>query len=48
MRVAKEIGALTDRIDVLLNNAGGIGRKKVVTAEGNEAIFAGNHLERSS
>jgi len=44
MRVAKEIGALTDRIDVLLNNAGGIGKEKVVTAEGNEAIFAGNHL----
>jgi len=43
-RAAREIAALTDRIDVLLNNAGGIGRELVVTAEGNEAVFAGNHL----
>ena len=43
-RMAGEIVTLTDRIDVLLNNAGGIGKEKVVTAEGNEAIFAGNHL----
>src|SRR5689334_8283652 len=39
-RAAREVAALTDRIDVLLNNAGGIGKEKFVTAEGNEAIFA--------
>jgi NAD(P)-dependent dehydrogenase (short-subunit alcohol dehydrogenase family) len=43
-RAAAEIAALTDRIDALLNNAGGIGKERVVTAEGNEAVFAGNHL----
>lgn len=43
-RAAEEIAALTQRVDLLLNNAGGIGKAKVVTVEGNEAIFAGNHL----
>lgn len=43
-RAAAEIRALTPRVHALLNNAGGVGREKVVTAEGNEAIFAGNHL----
>lgn len=43
-RAAQEIAALTDRVDVLLNNAGGIGKEKVVTGDGNEAVFAGNHL----
>lgn len=43
-RAAREIAALTDRIDVLLNNAGGMAREKVITAEGYEANFAGNHL----
>ena len=43
-RAAREIAARTDRIDVLLNNAGGVRKEKVVTAEGNEATFAGNHL----
>lgn len=43
-RAADEIASLTDRIDVLINNAGGIGSALNVTAEGNEAIFAGNHL----
>ncbi len=38
------IRTLTPRIDVLINNAGGMCREKVVTAEGNEATFAGNHL----
>lgn len=43
-RAAQEIEGLTDRIDVLLNNAGGIGKQLVVTSEGNEAVFAGNHV----
>lgn len=43
-RVAEEIRSLTGRVDALLNNAGGIGKELVVTSEGNEAIFAGNHV----
>lgn len=43
-RLAKDIEARTDHIDVLLNNAGGTPRERVVTSEGNEATFAGNHL----
>jgi NAD(P)-dependent dehydrogenase (short-subunit alcohol dehydrogenase family) len=44
VRLAKDIAARTNRIDVLLNNAGGTSRARVVTPEGNEATFAGNHL----
>jgi NAD(P)-dependent dehydrogenase (short-subunit alcohol dehydrogenase family) len=43
-RAADEITAKTRRIDVLLNNAGGASRERIMTAEGNEAVFAGNHL----
>jgi NAD(P)-dependent dehydrogenase (short-subunit alcohol dehydrogenase family) len=43
-KLAKDIAARTDRIDALLNNAGGTPKERVVTAEGNEATFAGNHL----
>lgn len=43
-RAAREIGALTDRIHVLINNAGGMAKAKVVTSEGLEQNFAGNHL----
>jgi NAD(P)-dependent dehydrogenase (short-subunit alcohol dehydrogenase family) len=43
-RVAREIGELTDRIDVLVNNAGGMAKRKVITAEGLEQNFAANHL----
>jgi NAD(P)-dependent dehydrogenase (short-subunit alcohol dehydrogenase family) len=43
-RAAGEIAALTDRIDALVNNAGGTAKERVLTAEGNEATFAGNHL----
>jgi NAD(P)-dependent dehydrogenase (short-subunit alcohol dehydrogenase family) len=43
-RAAGEIAALTDRIDALINNAGGTAKARVLTAEGNEATFAGNHL----
>jgi NAD(P)-dependent dehydrogenase (short-subunit alcohol dehydrogenase family) len=43
-RMAQEIAGLTDRAHVLLNNAGGVRSELVITAEGNEATFAGNHL----
>jgi NAD(P)-dependent dehydrogenase (short-subunit alcohol dehydrogenase family) len=43
-RMADEIAALTDRVHVLINNAGGVRAERVITAEGNEATFAGNHL----
>ena len=43
-RAAREIAALTDRIDVLVNNAGGMAKEKVVTREGLEENFSGNHL----
>lgn len=43
-RAADEIKGLTNRIDVLINNAGGIGKELVLTVEGNEAVFAGNHI----
>jgi NAD(P)-dependent dehydrogenase (short-subunit alcohol dehydrogenase family) len=43
-RAADQIRSLTDRVDVLINNAGGTARERVITSEGNEATFAGNHL----
>jgi NAD(P)-dependent dehydrogenase (short-subunit alcohol dehydrogenase family) len=43
-RAARDIAALTDRIDLLINNAGGMAKEKVITAEGYEENFAGNHL----
>jgi NAD(P)-dependent dehydrogenase (short-subunit alcohol dehydrogenase family) len=43
-RLAEAIAARTQRIDVLLNNAGGTAKEQVITAEGNEATFTGNHL----
>ncbi|TAL00399.1 MAG: SDR family NAD(P)-dependent oxidoreductase [Rhodospirillaceae bacterium] len=43
-RVAREIAAITDRIDVLVNNAGGITKHQVITSEGYEENFASNHL----
>jgi NAD(P)-dependent dehydrogenase (short-subunit alcohol dehydrogenase family) len=43
-RAARTTAGLTHRIDVLVNNAGGMPKEKVLTAEGNEANFAGNHL----
>lgn len=44
VRIADEIVAQTDRIDALLNNAGGLTRDLVITDEGNESTFASNHL----
>lgn len=43
-RAAREIGELTTRITVLINNAGGMAREKVLTSEGLEENFAANHL----
>lgn len=43
-RLADDIARLTDRVDVLVNNAGGITDRLVVTDEGLDANFAGNHL----
>ena len=43
-RLADEIAGRTDSIHVLLNNAGGLRDRMIITPEGNEATFAGNHL----
>ncbi len=43
-RVAAEIVALTDNIQVLINNAGGMATERVVTSEGLGQSFAANHL----
>lgn len=44
VRVASDISTSTDRVDVLINNAGGTSSSLRMTKEGNEAIFAVNHL----
>ena len=44
MRNAGEIKALTSRIDVLINNAGGVRDARYVTSEGTEETFTANHL----
>ncbi len=41
---AETIIAATQRVDVLLNNAGGVSANRQITAEGNENTFASNHL----
>lgn len=43
-RIADEIKRVTPRLDVLINNAGGVRNRQIVTAEGTEATFAANHL----
>ncbi len=43
-RLAKDIAGITDRVDLLVNNAGGMTSKLVITEEGLEQNFAGNHL----
>jgi retinol dehydrogenase-14 len=43
-RVAAEIMALCPRLDVLINNAAVVTRRRTVTAEGIETMFAVNHL----
>ncbi len=44
VRIAGEIAGLTDRIDVLINNAGGVRDQKYVSSEGLEATMAANHF----
>lgn len=43
-RVASEIAALTDKVHVLVNNAGGIRDGLYLSSEGLESTFAANHL----
>lgn len=43
-QLASDIAERTDRLDLLINNAGGMCSEKVMTAEGYEANFAANHL----
>ncbi|MEO6944125.1 MAG: SDR family NAD(P)-dependent oxidoreductase [Lacisediminihabitans sp.] len=43
-RLAAELLARYDRIDVLANNAGGLVKKRVVTSDGFERTFQANHL----
>lgn len=44
MRAADDICSRTERVDVLLNNAGGVRSQLEMTAEGIESTFASNHL----
>lgn len=44
LRVASEIAALTNHVDVLVNNAGGVRNGAYRTVDGLEATFAANHL----
>ena len=44
IRIAGEIKALTARIDVLINNAGGVRDQRYITSEGTEETFTANHL----
>jgi NAD(P)-dependent dehydrogenase (short-subunit alcohol dehydrogenase family) len=43
-RTADEIASRTGRLDVLINNAGGVRDRQIITAEGTEATFAANYL----
>ncbi len=43
-RLAADIASRTDRVDLLVNNAGRMTDRLEMTAEGLEANFAGNHL----
>lgn len=43
-RVVEQVKGLTDQVHLLINNAGGMAAKKVITAEGYEESFAANHL----
>jgi NAD(P)-dependent dehydrogenase (short-subunit alcohol dehydrogenase family) len=43
-RVARAVTGNTDRVDILINNAGGVTKALTITPEGNENTFASNHL----
>ena len=43
-QLADAIKGLTDRLDVLINNAGGVRDQRYVTSEGTEETFSANHL----
>jgi NAD(P)-dependent dehydrogenase (short-subunit alcohol dehydrogenase family) len=43
-RVGEQIASLEPRIDVLINNAGGVFGRRMVTSEGLEMTFATNHM----
>ena len=43
-RMADEVKGLTDRIDILINNAGGVRDQRYLTSEGTEETFTANHL----
>ncbi|MBU6206186.1 MAG: SDR family NAD(P)-dependent oxidoreductase [Alphaproteobacteria bacterium] len=43
-RLVQDIAARTNRIDALINNAGGVRATQSVSSEGFEATFAANHL----
>jgi NAD(P)-dependent dehydrogenase (short-subunit alcohol dehydrogenase family) len=43
-RAADEVASRTGRLDVLINNAGGVRDRQYITAEGTEATFAANYL----
>ena len=43
-RIASEIAEITDRIDVLINNAGGVRDQQYISSEGLEATMAANHF----
>lgn len=44
LRISREIADLTDHVDVLVNNAGGVRDGFYRTSDGLEATFAANHL----
>jgi NAD(P)-dependent dehydrogenase (short-subunit alcohol dehydrogenase family) len=43
-RLAEQIKSLTDRIDILINNAGGVRDQRYITSEGMEETFSANHF----
>ena len=43
-RIADEIKGMTDRLDVLINNAGGVRDQRYVSSDGLEATMAANHF----
>ncbi len=42
--LAEKVLALTDRLDVMLHNAGALVARRTMTADGHELTFQGNHL----